>query len=70
MGVREYLFTNMHAHVHEYVRVCKISGFTPSYDALGRLLKKKKKKKNMMTKIRKSRMSDFSCEDTKVCLDS
>ena len=67
MGVREYLFTNMHAHVHEYVRVCKISGFTPSYDALGQ---KKKKKKNMMTKIRKSRMSDFSCEETKVCLDS
>ena len=22
----------------------------------------------MMTKIRKSRMSDFSCEETKVCL--
>ena len=39
VGVREYLFTNMHAHIHEYVRVCKISGFTPSYDALGRLLK-------------------------------
>ena len=48
----------------------KISGFTPSFEALGRLLKKKKKKKNMMTKIRKSRMSDFSCEETKVCLDS
>ena len=45
----------------------KISGFTPSFEALGRLLKKKKKKKNMMTKIR---MSDFSCEETKVCLDS
>ena len=44
----------------------KISGFTPSYEALGRLLKKKKKKK----KIRKSRMSDFSCEKTKVCMDS
>ena len=28
------------------------------------------KKKNMMTEIRKSRMSDFSCEETKVCLDS
>ena len=41
-----------------------ISGFTPSFEALGRLLKKK------MTKIRKSHMSDFSCEETKVCLDS
>ena len=52
----------------------KISSFTPSFEALGRLLKKKKKKKkkkkNMMTKIRKSRMSDFSCEETKVCLVS
>ena len=48
----------------------KISGFTPSFEALGRLLKKKKKKKNMMTNIRKSRMGDFSCEETKVCLDS
>ena len=48
----------------------KISGFTPSFEALGRLLKKKKKNKNMMTKIRKSRMSYFSCEETKVCLDS
>ena len=44
----------------------KISGFTPSFEALGRLLKNKKKK----TKIRKSRMSDFSCEKTKVCMDS
>ena len=26
--------------------------------------------KKMMTKIRKSRMSDFSCEKTKVCMDS
>ena len=39
----------------------KIRGFTLSYEALGRLLKKKKK--NM-------RMSDFSCENTKVCMDS
>ena len=46
----------------------KIRGFTLSCEALGRLLKKKKKKK--MTKIRKSRMSDFSCEKTKVCMDS
>ena len=38
-----------------------ISGFTPFFEALGRLLKNKKKKK---------RMSDFSCEETKVCLDS
>ena len=44
----------------------KISGFTPSYEALGRLLKKKKKEKNMMTKIRISHMSDFSCGETKV----
>ena len=42
-----------------------ISGFTPSYEALGRLLKKKKKK-NMMTKIQISHMSDFSCGETKV----
>ena len=50
----------------------KIRGFTLSFEALGRLLKKKKKKKkkNMMTKIRKSRMRDFSCEETKVCMDS
>ena len=50
----------------------KISGFTPFFEALGRLLKnkKKKKKKKKMTKIRKSRMSDFSCEKTKVCMDS
>ena len=48
----------------------KISGFTPFFEALGHLLKKKKKKKNMMTKIQKSRMSDFSCEKTKVCMDS
>ena len=48
-----------------------IRGFTLSCEALGRcLLKKKKKKKNMMTKIQKSRMSDFSCEKTKVCMDS
>ena len=44
----------------------KISGFTPSHEALGRLLKKKKKKKNMMTKIRISHMSDFLCGETKV----
>ena len=40
----------------------KISGFTHSFEALGRLLKKK----NMMTKIRISHMSDFSCGETKV----
>ena len=39
----------------------KISGFTPSYEALGRLLKRKK----VMTKIRISHMSDFSCGETK-----
>ena len=38
----------------------KIRGFTLSCEALGRLKKK----------IRKSRMSDFSCEKTKVCMDS
>ena len=47
----------------------KISGLTPFYEALGRLLKKKKKKKKkniMMTKIRISHMSDFSCGERKV----
>ena len=39
------------------------SGFTPSYEALG---KKKKKKNIMMTKIRISHMSYFSCGETKV----
>ena len=48
----------------------KISDFTPSYEALGRLLKNKKKNNIMMTEIRKSSMSDFLCEETKVCLDS
>ena len=54
----------------------KISGFTPSFEALGRLLKNKKKKKKKKKKkeydeeIRKSRMSYFSCEETEVCLDS
>ena len=38
----------------------KIRGFTLSCEALGRLLKKKKKKKKR----------DFSCENTKVCMDS
>ena len=38
---------------------------------LGRLLKKKKEEEEEeVTKIRKSRMSDFSCEGTKVCMDS
>ena len=48
----------------------KNSGFTPSFEALGHFKKKKKKKNIMMTKIGKSRMSDFSCETTKVCMDS
>ena len=47
----------------------KISGFAPSCDVLGRLLKKKKEEEEEVTKIRKSRMSDFSCEGTKVCMD-
>ena len=37
----------------------KISGFTPSYEALGK----------MMTKVRISHMSDFSCGETKVHID-
>ena len=41
----------------------KIIGFTPSYEALGRILKKKN---IMMTKIRISHMSDFLCGETKV----
>ena len=44
----------------------KISGFTPSSEALGRLLKKKKKKKKMITKIQISHMCGFSCGKTKV----
>ena len=40
----------------------KISGFTPSYEALGRLLKNNM----MMTKIRISHMSNFLCGETKV----
>ena len=43
----------------------KIRGFTLLRGS-SRLLKKK----NMTTKIRESRMSDFSCEKTKVCMDS
>ena len=43
----------------------KISGFTPSYKALGRLLKKKKEYYD--DEIRISHMSDFSCGETKVC---
>ena len=31
--------------------------------------RKKKKKKKKTTKIRKSRMSDFSCEKMKVCME-
>ena len=46
----------------------KISGFTPSFEALGHLLKKKKKKEYYDDE--NSRMSDFSCEKTKVCMDS
>ena len=40
----------------------KISGFTPSYEALGR----RRRRNIMMTKIRISHMSDFSCGETKV----
>ena len=42
----------------------KISGFTPSYEALGRLLKNNNNM--MMTKIRISHMSNFLCGETKV----
>ena len=44
-----------------------ISGFTPSFEALGRLLKKRRRRRIiMMMKIRISHMSDFSCGETKV----
>ena len=46
----------------------KISGFTPSFEALGHLQEEEEEEEE--TKIRKSRMSDFSCEKTKVCMDS
>ena len=47
-------------HTSDYRRSVwyKISDFTLSCEALGRLLMKKKE----------SRMSDFSCEETKVCM--
>ena len=48
--------------------VIKISGFTPSFEALHRSFTEERRKK-MMTKILKSRMSDFSCEKTRVCMD-
>ena len=49
----------------------KISGFTPFFEALGRLLKNRKKKDDdEIDEFRKSRKSDFSCEKTKVCMDS
>ena len=41
----------------------KISGFTPSYEALGRLLKNKDDDEN-------SKIAYESCEKTKVCMDS
>ena len=69
VGCKNDRLGSMHTSDHRR----SIRGFTLSCEALGRLLKKKKKKrkkKNMMTKIRKSRMSDFSCEKTKVCMDS
>ena len=44
----------------------KIRGFTLSCEALGRLLKKKKK----YYYDDENCMSDFSCEKTKVCMDS
>ena len=44
----------------------KIRGFTLSCEALGRLLKRKK----YDDENSESRMSDFSCEKTKVCMDS
>ena len=43
----------------------KIGGFTLSCEALGRLLKKKEERRKF-----ENRMSDFSCEKTKVCMDS
>ena len=70
-GSKNDTLGSMHTSDHRRSVWYKIRGFTLSCEALGRLLKKKKKKKNiMMTKIRKSRMSDFSCEKRKVCMDS
>ena len=40
----------------------KISGFTPSYEALGRLLKKKKKKKKKKEEEYDDENSDFAYE--------
>ena len=57
---------SMHTSDHRRSVWYKISGLTPSYEALGRLLKKKKTRIIMMTKIRISHMSDFSCGETKV----
>ena len=54
----------------------KISGFTPSFEALGRFNteeeeeEEEEKEEEYDDEIRKSRMSDFSCEKTKVCMDS
>ena len=41
----------------------KISGFTPSFEALGHLLKNRRRNND-------DENSDFSCEKTKVCMDS
>ena len=53
---------SMHTYDHRRSVWYKISGFTPSFEALLKNKKKKKKDEN-------SRMSDFSCEKTKVCMD-
>ena len=48
----------------------KISGFTPSFEALGHLLKKKKKKKKKKEYDDENSKIAHSCEKTKVCMDS
>ena len=73
-GSKNDCLGSMHTSDHRRsVWYKKIRGFTLSCEALGRLLKKKKnkkkKKKKKTTKIRKSRMSDFSCEKMKVCME-
>ena len=46
----------------------KISGFTPSFEALEE--EEEEEEEEYDDEIRKSRMSDFLCEKTKVCMDS
>ena len=61
----------MHTSDHRRSVWYKKSGFTPSSDALYRSFteEEEEEEEKMMTKIRKSHMSDFSSEVTKVCFD-